>query len=94
MKDIFRVINTIRLSEKATLLNETNNEYVFEVDTKANKLEIKQAVQQIFGKKVAAVRTMQYDGKARRKRRPDAGTTAKWKKAVVRLKDGEKIELA
>jgi large subunit ribosomal protein L23 len=93
MKDIFRVINTIRLSEKATFLGETNNEYVFEVDTKANKLEIKQAVQQIFGKKVAAVRTMQYDGKARRKRRPDAGTSPKWKKAVVRLKDGEKIEL-
>lgn len=93
MKDIFRVIHTVRLSEKATLLGEQNNEYVFEVDPKANKLEIKQAVQQIFGKKVIAVRTMQYDGKARRKRRPDAGTSAKWKKAVVRLAPGEKFEL-
>lgn len=93
MKDIFRVINNIRLSEKATFLGEKNNEYVFEVNPKANKLEIKQAVQQIFGKKVAAVRTMQYDGKARRKRRADAGVTPSWKKAVVRLKEGEKIDL-
>ena len=93
MKDIFRVINTIRLSEKATLLGEQNNEFVFEVNPKANKLEIKQAVQQIFGKKVIAVRTMQYDGKARRKRRADAGISPKWKKAVVRLAPGEKFEL-
>lgn len=93
MKDIFRVINTIRLSEKATLLGETNNEYVFDVDPKANKLEIKQAVQQIFGKKVASVRTMQYDGKKRRQRRPDFGRTAHWKKAVVKLKAGERIDL-
>ena len=86
MKDIFRVINTIRLSEKATLLGEQNNEFVFEVNPKANKLEIKQAVQQIFGKKVV-------DGKARRKRRADAGISPKWKKAVVRLAPGEKFEL-
>ena len=45
MKDIFQVIKTIQLSEKATLLNEQNNEYVFKVDRNANKLEIKQAVE-------------------------------------------------
>jgi large subunit ribosomal protein L23 len=94
MKDIFRTIKTIRISEKAALLTEKNNEYVFEVDTKANKLEIKQAIAQIFGKKVVAVRTMQYDGKERRKRRPDAGITPKWKKAVVRLAEGESMDLA
>jgi len=44
MKDLFHVIKTIRLSEKATLLSETNNEFVFKVDPRANKLEIKQAV--------------------------------------------------
>jgi large subunit ribosomal protein L23 len=93
MKDIFRVINTIRLSEKATLLGEQNNEYVFEVDPKANKLEIKQAVQQIFGKKVAAVRTLHCSGKKRRQRRADYGRTKDWKKAIVRLKAGEKIDL-
>ncbi|MBP7949589.1 MAG: 50S ribosomal protein L23 [Verrucomicrobiales bacterium] len=93
MKDIFRVINTIRLSEKATLLGETNNEFVFEVDPKANKLEIKQAVQQIFGKKVVSVRTMHYAGKKRRQRRADFGRTAHWKKAIVKLKAGERIDL-
>ncbi|MCB1212093.1 MAG: 50S ribosomal protein L23, partial [Verrucomicrobiales bacterium] len=57
MKDLYSVIKTIRLSEKATRLSETNNEYVFVVDPKANKLEIQQAVEKIFGKKVEAVRT-------------------------------------
>ena len=93
MKDIFRVINTIRLSEKATLLGEMNNEYVFEVDPKANKLEIKQAVEKLFGKKVAGVRTANFFGKARRERRADYGRTNHWKKAYVRLKEGERIDL-
>lgn len=92
MKDPASVIKTIRLSEKATLLGE-NNEYVFIVDPKANKLEIKQAVERHFGKKVAAVRTANYSGKARRERRADFGRTNHWKKAVVRLKEGERIEL-
>jgi large subunit ribosomal protein L23 len=72
MKDIFQVIDTIQLSEKATLLTETNNEYVFKVNRHANKLEIRQAVEKLFGKKVVAVRT--------------------WKKAFVRLAEGESIE--
>lgn len=93
MKDLYSVIKTIRLSEKATLLGDTNNEYVFVVDPKANKLEIKQAVEKIFGKKVEAVRTANYDGKARRERRADYGRTNHWKKAIVRLKDGERIDL-
>ena len=93
MKDIYQVIKNVRLSEKATLLQETNNEVVLEVDPRANKVEIKQAVQQLFGKTVIGVRTANYDGKQRRKRRADAGTTAKWKKAVVRLKQGESLDL-
>jgi len=93
MKDLFHVIKTIRLSEKATLLGETNNEFVFKVDPRANKLEIKQAVEQLFGKKVVAVRTANYLGKKKRERRADFGRTAHWKKAVVRLAEGETIEL-
>ena len=92
MKDIFQVIDTIQLSEKATLLTETNNEYVFKVNPKANKLEIKQAVEKLFGKKVADVRTANYDGKKKRERRADFGRTTNWKKAFVRLADGETIE--
>jgi len=92
MKDIFQVIDTIQLSEKATLLTETNNEYVFKVNPKANKLEIKHAVEKLFGKKVTAVRTANYDGKKKRERRADFGRTKSWKKAFVRLADGESIE--
>ena len=93
MRDIYSVIDTIRLSEKATLLQEENNDYVFKVSRKANKLEIKRAVEQLFGVKVTAVRTCNYDGKKRRDRRADAGRNAQWKKAFVRLKDGDSIDL-
>jgi large subunit ribosomal protein L23 len=93
MKDPNSVIKTLRLSEKATLLGERNNEYVFVVDTKANKLDIKQAVERHFGKTVVGVRTANFAGKARRERRADYGRTNHWKKAIVRLKDGEHIDL-
>jgi large subunit ribosomal protein L23 len=93
MKDIYQVIKNVRLSEKASLLQERNNEVVLEVDPAANKLEIKQAVETIFDKKVVAVRTANYDGKLRRKRRADQGRTARFKKAVVRLADGQSIDL-
>jgi large subunit ribosomal protein L23 len=93
MKDIYQVIKNVRLSEKASLLQERNNEVVLEVDPAANKIEIKRAVEVIFDKKVVAVRTANYDGKLRRKRRADQGRTARFKKAVVRLADGESIDL-
>lgn len=93
MKDIYQVIKKVRLSEKSSLLQERNNEVVFEVDPAANKIEIKQAVETIFDKKVVAVRTANYDGKLRRKRRADQGRTARFKKAVVRLADGQSIDL-
>ncbi|MDF1751753.1 MAG: 50S ribosomal protein L23 [Verrucomicrobiales bacterium] len=93
MKDIFQVIDTIQLSEKATILNESNNEYVFKVNPHANKVEIRNAVEKLFGKKVEAVRTANYQGKKKRERRADFGRTKKWKKAYVRLKEGEEIEL-
>ncbi|MDB6134942.1 MAG: ribosomal protein l23 [Verrucomicrobiales bacterium] len=92
MKDVYSVIKNIRLSEKATVLTETLNEYVFEVDPKANKVSIAAAISTIFGKKVTAVRTMNYFGKERRRGRI-AGRTNHWKKAIVRLAEGEKIDL-
>jgi large subunit ribosomal protein L23 len=93
MKDIYQVIKNVRLSEKASLLQEQNNEVVLDVDKSANKLEIKQAVETIFDKKVVKVRTANYDGKVRRKRRADQGRTASYKKAFVRLADGESLDL-
>ena len=93
MKDIYQVIKNVRLSEKATMLNESNNEVVLEVDRNANKLDIKRAVETLLNKKVEGVRTANYAGKERRKRRADAGRTNHWKKAIVRLKEGETFDL-
>lgn len=93
MKDLFQVIDTIQLSEKATILTEKNNEYVFRVHPKANKIEIRQAVEKLYGKKVDSVRTCNYEGKEKRRRSKHSGRAKDWKKAFVRLKKGEKIEL-
>ena len=93
MKDLHQVIKTIHLTEKAALLGEEANAYVFKVDRRANKLEIKQAVERAFSTKVESVNTCNYSGKAKRQRRPDAGRTAHWKKAIVRLKAGESLDL-
>ncbi|NNE90755.1 MAG: 50S ribosomal protein L23 [Verrucomicrobiales bacterium] len=92
MKDLFQVIDTIQLSEKATILSEEGNVYVFKVDPRANKLEIKEAVEKLFSKKVVSVRTANYQGKKKRERRADFGRTKSWKKAFVQLEEGEMIE--
>ncbi|MBR5522307.1 MAG: 50S ribosomal protein L23 [Akkermansia sp.] len=93
MMDIYNVIKKPRVSEKAAVLHETTGEIVLEVAVKATKIEIKQAVEMAFGKKVATVRTANYDGKVRRKRTKDAGTAPAWKKAYVRLAAGETLDL-
>jgi large subunit ribosomal protein L23 len=93
MENLSHVIRAIRLSEKATLLGETNNSYVFEVDPRANKKEIAHAVKAAFGKKVVSVNTANFAGKARRQRTRSFGRTNHWKKAIVRLAPGEKIDL-
>jgi large subunit ribosomal protein L23 len=93
MKDSFDIIDTVVLSEKATLLSEKHNQYVFRVNRKANKIQIRQAVEQIFKKKVSDVNTANFEGKKKRQRRADYGRTAHWKKAIVTLKPGEKIDL-
>ncbi|MEI6712177.1 MAG: 50S ribosomal protein L23 [Verrucomicrobiota bacterium] len=89
-----QIIRTIRLTEKATLLGESRNQYVFEVAPHANKIEIRKAIEELFGKKVIAVNTSNHAGKERRKRTAAAGRAASWKKAVVTLAPGERIELA
>lgn len=93
MKEPFDIIRTVRLTEKSAHLTEKGNKYVFEVNPAANKLEIKQAVESLFQKKVVAVNTANYAGKKKRERRPDFGRRAHWKKAIVTLKEGEKIDL-
>ena len=94
MNEPYDLIDTIALTEKATLLSEKHNKYVFRVSPSANKVQIKQAIEKLFGKKVLDVNTCNYAGKKRRERRADFGRTAHWKKAIVTLKQGDKIELA
>jgi large subunit ribosomal protein L23 len=94
MKEPTQIVANIRLTEKASLLGERNNQYVFRVATDANKIEIKQAIEKLFGKKVVRVNTAQYAGKKKRERRADFGRKTHWKKAVITLAEGEKIELA
>ena len=89
----FQIIDTVRFSEKASLLTEKHNQYVFRVHPKANKIQIKQAIQKLFGKKVESVNTMNYGGKKKRERTASFGRKPDWKKASVTLKEGEKIEL-
>ena len=69
------------------------NQYTLVVDRRANKIEIRHAVQEIFKVKVTRVNTANYDGKTRRAGRPDRGRSVNWKKAIVTLKEGDKIEL-
>jgi large subunit ribosomal protein L23 len=93
MKEPFDIIRTVRLTEKSTLLTEQGNKYVFEVNPAANKLEIKQAIEALFQKKVVSVNTANYAGKKKRERRADFGRRPHWKKAIVTLKEGEKLDL-
>jgi len=92
MKDIYGCIRRSVITEKSNLQKETANKIVFEVDRRANKIEIKKAVQQLFNVKVVDVNVMNFQGKKKRVGRV-IGKKSDWKKAVVTLKQGEKIEL-
>ena len=89
----FEIIKTARLTEKGTRQSEKLNQYTVVADRRATKTQIRQAVQELFKVKVVRVNTMNVRGKARRQRTTQAGKTADWKKAVVTLKEGDKIVL-
>ncbi|HEY5297539.1 MAG TPA: 50S ribosomal protein L23 [Verrucomicrobiae bacterium] len=89
----FEIIKTVRLTEKGTKQGEKFNQYTLVADPRANKTQIRQAVQELFKVKVVKVNTLNVRGKARRKRTAQAGVTSNWKKAIVTLKDGDKIVL-
>jgi large subunit ribosomal protein L23 len=80
------------ITEKNQLLQDKENKYVFEVARYANKLEIKQAIEDIFDVRVESVRTMRMQGKIKRMGRFE-GRRANWKKAIVKLTDGDVIDL-
>jgi large subunit ribosomal protein L23 len=89
----FDIIKTVRLTEKGSRQSEKLNQYTVVADPRANKTQIKQAVQELFKVKVTRVNTLNVRGKARRQRTAQAGVTNTWKKAIVTLKDGDKISL-
>jgi large subunit ribosomal protein L23 len=87
----YEVIKRPLITEKSTIQKESANQITFEVDRKANRVEIKKAVEDIFKVKVASVRTLQVMGKFKRRGRI-LGKRNDYKKAVVRLMPGERIE--
>lgn len=89
----FEVIKTVRLTEKGTRQAEKYNQYTVVADRRANKTQIRQAVQELFKVKVTRVNTLNVRGKFRRQRTTQAGKAPDWKKAIVTLKKGDKITL-
>lgn len=92
IKDARSIVKKVLITEKGTLLRETQNQYFFEVSRDANKIEIKRAIESIFQVKVDSVQTMQLRGKVKRQGRW-VGKRNDWKKAIVTLKPDQKIEL-
>jgi large subunit ribosomal protein L23 len=90
MKNLYDVIRRPLLTEKSTLLKESQQTLVFEVYCDATKFEIKKAVEALFDTKVADVRVARVHGKVKRQGR-HAGRRPDWKKAFVVLKKGEKM---
>ena len=92
MRSAHVVLKTLLRTEKGAVLAE-EKKYLFSVQKDANKIEIKKAVEDIYKVKVQDVNTQVVNGKLKRVRQ-QAGKTPDWKKAVVTLKDGHKIDLA
>ena len=92
MNDPRKIIRMPLVSEKSTNLRADQNKYVFRVDKKANKLQIKKEVEELFKVQVEDVTTMMMHGRPKRLGRFE-GKRPDWKKAIVKLKKGETIEL-
>jgi large subunit ribosomal protein L23 len=90
IKDPYKIILRPIITEKSSWLKEKNREVCFEVYSKANKIEIKEATEKLFKVKVDRVRIVKKKGKKKRVGRNE-GWTKDWKKAYVKLKEGEKM---
>lgn len=90
--DKYDVIKRYLLTEKSTKAKDEQNKYYFEVDRRANKIEIKKAVEELLKVKVEEVRVINVTGKTRRFGRA-TGMTKPWKKAIVKLAAGNSIEI-
>jgi large subunit ribosomal protein L23 len=92
-KELYATIVRPLLTERSTILKEKHNQYLFETAVSASKPEIKKAVEDLFKVKVEDVRTMIVRGKFRRFGK-GGGMRPDWKKAIVTLKEGQKIDFA
>jgi len=94
MKNEYQIVQKLLLTEKGMKLSERSpcRQYTFKVDTRANKMEIKQAVEKLFGVKVTAVNTLVRGGKKKRERTANFGRTSDWKRAIVTLAEGDMIQ--
>jgi large subunit ribosomal protein L23 len=88
----YDIIKRPVISEKSVYAQNNLGHYTFQVDPRANKSEIKAAVEALFKVKVSSVNTMAVKGTWRRMRAGKAGQTSNWKKAIVKLVAGQKIE--
>jgi large subunit ribosomal protein L23 len=91
MKDLYQVVKRPVITEKSNKQKELSNQIAFEVDRKANKIEIKQAIEKLFNVKVLKVNTFRIEGKEKRVRMTK-GKTRHWKKAIITLRAGDHIE--
>lgn len=91
MRNVYEVIKRPIISEKSTAMAELADKFTFEVDSKANKHEIRDAIQQLFKVNVREVRTMMMHGKMKRLAKSTV-KKANWKKAIVTLAEGQKID--
>jgi large subunit ribosomal protein L23 len=89
----FDIIKSVRLTEKGTTQADKFNQYTIVTDRRANKIQIRKAIEELFKVKVTRVNTLNVRGKARRQMTKQAGRDANWKKAIVTLKQGDKISL-
>ena len=93
MKHVNDILKAVMITEKGTMMQESENRYMLHVAKAANKIEIKKAVEEFFNVTVLAVNTQNYEGKTKvlRNRRTVKGQD--WKRAIVTLKQGDKIDL-
>jgi len=87
----YDIIKRPIITEKTNIQKDLHNQVTFEIDSRANRIEVKRAVEQIFNVKVADIRTMHVSGKFKRRGRV-LGKRRNWKKAIVKLMPGERIE--
>ncbi len=90
--DYYQIIKKPLTSEKSVDDRESANSYHFEVDKKVNKIQVKEAIEKLFEVSVISVRTLNRTGK-RKKHRNKVFKASGWKKAIVTLKDGDRIDL-